>query len=572
MANADIFISYSRKDHELVAKLVYLLEWYGYGVWWDINSLRSGEDFSQAIQKAIDDVKCVIVIWSEESVQSKWVRAEASIAENANKLLPVAVDNRAMKSIPAPSNLLHSESLEGWSGDPQDRCFQKMLEAVEHFCPQPSDQAFVPETVKSRSAPSSYAPNVFGKLGWFLSGLLVGGALGYGYFEVWSNVQGPGSEDKVQEQNTAEVKRPEKGITPGAGRFIDNGDGTVTDTQTNLMWKTCSEGQIFDTNNSFVCPGLAETYSWKEANEKFTANIQSVGYSDWRLPSREELMSLIWCSNGISSGNAGMGCGGKDDQWGNYQSPTIYQNYFPNTSLGYYISSTITRYKGKSNYWARMFNSGGMYGPYDSEDVRGSIRLVRKIKDIRFVAGNEKEELSGSNEVNISNHSFEFGSSGWGSHSKERNDYIAEVVKGVSRSGENSFHIKSKNDNAEYAYVLKVVSNKDSVSSLVGKNVHFFTYLKVSNISGHINFTTNFFSKKEEKRWYTQTADHIREDESGWVRYSLYLKIPKNSEEYNLYVNLSGQGEIWVDDFGMEILSDDAEVGELDVSLYKVDG
>jgi hypothetical protein len=45
-----------------------------------------------------------------------------------------------------------------------------------------------------------------------------------------------------------------------SGRYLDNGDGTVTDTKTNLMWKQCAEGQSGST-----CSGKAAGYQWDAA-------------------------------------------------------------------------------------------------------------------------------------------------------------------------------------------------------------------------------------------------------------------------------------------------------------------
>lgn len=69
------------------------------------------------------------------------------------------------------------------------------------------------------------------------------------------------------------------------------------------------------------------------------------GSQDWRLPSREELMTLVFCSNGtynnVPIGNQGEICpkGGTDQQ------PTINQSYFPNTSIsspsyGWYFTAS----------------------------------------------------------------------------------------------------------------------------------------------------------------------------------------------------------------------------------------
>lgn len=41
-------------------------------------------------------------------------------------------------------------------------------------------------------------------------------------------------------------------------RFTDNGNGTVTDTKTGIMWKRCAEGQIW---TGSTCSGTAAGYT-----------------------------------------------------------------------------------------------------------------------------------------------------------------------------------------------------------------------------------------------------------------------------------------------------------------------
>lgn len=73
---SDIFLSYARKDKERAHMFADALNKQGLSVWWDPN-IDSGEIFQKIVQKELDAAKCVIVLWSKESVDSKWVNAEA---------------------------------------------------------------------------------------------------------------------------------------------------------------------------------------------------------------------------------------------------------------------------------------------------------------------------------------------------------------------------------------------------------------------------------------------------------------------------------------------------------------
>jgi hypothetical protein len=68
-------------------------------------------------------------------------------------------------------------------------------------------------------------------------------------------------------------------------RFVDNGDGTVNDQKTGLMWK--HEDSFIDLKK-FITYRQAIKYIAKLNEEKFA------GYDDWRFPSREEAHSLFY--------------------------------------------------------------------------------------------------------------------------------------------------------------------------------------------------------------------------------------------------------------------------------------
>ncbi|MCA9406789.1 MAG: DUF1566 domain-containing protein [Candidatus Omnitrophica bacterium] len=67
----------------------------------------------------------------------------------------------------------------------------------------------------------------------------------------------------------------------GAQRFVDNGDGTVTDMATGLMWVS---------DPTMV--GLGFTMYWYDAIDA-CENLNFAGHSDWRMPNIFELMSTV---------------------------------------------------------------------------------------------------------------------------------------------------------------------------------------------------------------------------------------------------------------------------------------
>jgi hypothetical protein len=85
--------------------------------------------------------------------------------------------------------------------------------------------------------------------------------------------------------------------------FVDNGDGTISDTSTGLMWQKA------------IAPG---TYIWEQALA-YCESLTLAGYSDWRLPNRNELQSIVDYSR---------------------ENPAIDTTFFPGTVTSEYWSST----------------------------------------------------------------------------------------------------------------------------------------------------------------------------------------------------------------------------------------
>ena len=115
--------------------------------------------------------------------------------------------------------------------------------------------------------------------------------------------------------------------------FTDNGNETITDNNTNLMWQKCSKGL----SGSGCTTGTATTSYWADALS-YCEGLNFAGQTDWRLPNIKELQSIV-----------------------NYQNinPAINTTYFPATQSDYYWSGTTSE-----NYpvyaWGVYFVSGGV--------------------------------------------------------------------------------------------------------------------------------------------------------------------------------------------------------------------
>ena len=123
MSGTDIFLSYARNDRSIARLFADSLVADGFSVWWDA-SLHSGETFDEVIEQRLRDAKAVIVLWSPRSVASRWVRAEATLADRRNKLVPAIIE---ACDRPIIFELTHAADLTDWKGDTNEVRWQTFL-------------------------------------------------------------------------------------------------------------------------------------------------------------------------------------------------------------------------------------------------------------------------------------------------------------------------------------------------------------------------------------------------------------------------------------------------------------
>jgi len=126
------------------------------------------------------------------------------------------------------------------------------------------------------------------------------------------------------------------------GTYVDNGDGTISDASTGLMWQQGTSGNLMS--------------SWEQALS-YCENLELGGYMDWRLPTIKELYSLV--------------------DYNHYE-PAIDTTYFPNTqsSLLYWSSTTYT---AEDLAWSMSFKYGSGNGNFKtgSGSTQSDVRAVR---------------------------------------------------------------------------------------------------------------------------------------------------------------------------------------------------
>jgi hypothetical protein len=123
---ADIFISYSSEDKTRVKAIAEALEHKGWTVWWD-RQIPVGQRFDTVIEQELNKARCVIVIWTQRSVNSEWVKNEASEAAQRNILAPVLLEN---VKIPLAFRRIEAAQLTNWKGETDHPELEILFSAV----------------------------------------------------------------------------------------------------------------------------------------------------------------------------------------------------------------------------------------------------------------------------------------------------------------------------------------------------------------------------------------------------------------------------------------------------------
>lgn len=147
--------------------------------------------------------------------------------------------------------------------------------------------------------------------------------------------------------------------TYGVNNFVDNGDGTISDLSTGLMWQQSDDGNFYDWENSL----------------KYCEDLNFANHSDWRLPNPKELQSIVDYTRSPSTSSSPaidplFSCTMINDPDGN---PGHYPYYWTSTT---HINNP-TAYYGTAAYFAFGEGQGMMEmspnsGNFSLLDVHGA--------------------------------------------------------------------------------------------------------------------------------------------------------------------------------------------------------
>ncbi len=141
-----VFISYARVDRARLEPLGEALTARGHSVWWDVN-IPGGAAFAREIETALRQSDAVVVAWSNNSVDSDWVRDEAALGRDLGRLTPITLDGAQP---PLGFGQYQVVDFSTWDGNPEAREFTRLLHAIERasIAAATRDAAVAPRPVR----------------------------------------------------------------------------------------------------------------------------------------------------------------------------------------------------------------------------------------------------------------------------------------------------------------------------------------------------------------------------------------------------------------------------------------
>jgi len=142
----DVFVSYCHEDKEYAAAISNKIQEFGFSVWQDTR-IRAGRIFDREIEEALHSARAIVVIWSNNSKGSQWVREEAAYAQKAGKIVPIRVDS---VDPPLGFTLVQTIDLSEWDRRSIIPAVQSLFLAISDLVRQSTGQKDITDSYTKR--------------------------------------------------------------------------------------------------------------------------------------------------------------------------------------------------------------------------------------------------------------------------------------------------------------------------------------------------------------------------------------------------------------------------------------
>lgn len=133
---SQVFISYANEDTAFAKRLAGAFEALGWSVWWD-KQIPPGMDYAQAIEQAVTAARCIVVLWSQHAIRSRWVNTEAAVGADRHIAATVIIDQTRPDQVPFEFRRLQAVDLRDWQPGVPHPHFDLLVRRVASILDQP---------------------------------------------------------------------------------------------------------------------------------------------------------------------------------------------------------------------------------------------------------------------------------------------------------------------------------------------------------------------------------------------------------------------------------------------------
>lgn len=135
-------------------------------------------------------------------------------------------------------------------------------------------------------------------------------------------------------------------------------------------------------------------------------------------------------------------------------------------------------------------------------------------------------------------------------------EYVVDLDEAVVHGGNNSCRIRSIHlVDEKFGGIVQTLKGSD----LAGQRVRFSGFLKWERVTGYATLWVRGDYKGKMGAFESQQSEN-QNGTRDWARYEVTVTLPRQLDALHFGVLLGGEGEVWVDDLKMEVVTVDADV------------
>ena len=157
MPQHNVFMSYSRRDTEIMQRIRDDLAAAGISVWTDKGIPPGAPSWKVEIENAIREADCLVALFSPDAAQSRWVRAELDFADAQQKrVFPVLVGGDAANAVPFGFSTYQWIDIRSLLDYPERiaSLIAALQQQIAHGSPQSAESEVIPPRQAAASTPS----------------------------------------------------------------------------------------------------------------------------------------------------------------------------------------------------------------------------------------------------------------------------------------------------------------------------------------------------------------------------------------------------------------------------------